>query len=39
LLDLDNWLSERYRVSASVETPEESADAPFAGRRAEGDRD
>lgn len=39
LLDLGNWLSERYRIPASAETPDESATAPVAEPGAEGDRD
>ncbi|MBI1983855.1 MAG: DNA gyrase inhibitor YacG [Acidobacteria bacterium] len=39
LLDLANWLSERYRVSASAESPDESASARVAQPDAEGDRD
>ncbi len=39
LLDLDNWLSERYRIAASVENQDESATALVPEPGAEGDRD
>ncbi len=28
LIDLDNWLSSRYRISTPIEGPEESGETP-----------
>jgi len=39
LIDLHNWLSERYRISAPGETEEEAAVPRVAEPGAEGDRD
>ncbi len=39
LIDLDNWLSERYRISAPGETEDEAAVPRVAEPGAEGDRD
>jgi len=39
LIDLDNWLAERYRISAPVETDEKNASAENAVPDTEGDRD
>ncbi len=34
LIDLDNWLSERYRIPTPLETREESSPPPVAEPRA-----
>jgi len=39
LIDLDNWLAERYRILAPVETDEKNASAENAVPDTEGDRD
>jgi len=39
LLDLDNWLEERYRVSAPAEAREESLPGENPVLGGEGDRD
>lgn len=39
LIDLDNWLAERYRISAPVETDEKNASAENPVPDTEGDRD
>ena len=41
LLDLDNWLSERYRISTPVETDslDEAQEAGLADEGAKGKRD
>ena len=39
LLDLDNWLSERYRVTAPLETEEESLLTENSERDLKGERD
>jgi uncharacterized protein len=39
LIDLDNWLSERYRIPAPAETAEEAALPPIAEPGSEGDSD
>ncbi len=36
-LDLDNWLSERYRISTPIETREKAGGTPQPDRSAEGD--
>jgi len=39
LIDLHNWLSERYRISTPVETREEGGQTPVAEPGAKGERD
>jgi endogenous inhibitor of DNA gyrase (YacG/DUF329 family) len=39
LIDLDNWLAERYRISPPVETGEKNASAENPVPDTEGDRD
>lgn len=39
LIDLDNWLAGRYRISAPVETAEENAPVEDSVTDTEGDRD
>ena len=41
LLDLDNWLSERYRISTpvDVESLDEAREADIADESSKGDRD
>ena len=39
LIDLDNWLSERYRIPARAETAEESTLPQIAEPGNEGDSD
>jgi endogenous inhibitor of DNA gyrase (YacG/DUF329 family) len=39
LIDLDNWLAERYRISAPVEAAEKEAPAENRVPDTEGDRD
>jgi len=38
LLDLDNWLSGRYRISKTMETADKAPNGPEAGRRIKGNR-
>jgi endogenous inhibitor of DNA gyrase (YacG/DUF329 family) len=38
LIDLDNWLSERYRIAAATEAAEPSGENLGAGQLAEEDR-
>jgi uncharacterized protein len=38
LIDLDNWLSERYRVSGPSEEKEEAASPPQPNQEAKGGR-
>jgi len=37
LLDLDNWLSGRYRISTTTQTAEKVPNGAEAGRRLKGD--
>ena len=37
LLDLDNWLSGRYRISTTTQTAEKVPNGAGAGRRLKGD--
>ena len=39
LLDLDNWLSERYRVRVTVEGTNGAGETPLTGTDAKEDRD
>jgi endogenous inhibitor of DNA gyrase (YacG/DUF329 family) len=39
LIDLNNWLAERYRISAPVEATEKEAPAENPAADTEGDRD
>lgn len=39
LIDLDNWLSERYRISTPVESREKSGQDPMANQGAKESHD
>jgi endogenous inhibitor of DNA gyrase (YacG/DUF329 family) len=39
LIDLDNWLAGRYRISAPVDTREKNASVENPGPNTKGDRD
>ncbi len=39
LIDLDNWLSERYRISTQIEAREKSAMTLATGQATKGGRD